>query len=79
VFWNQYVSGFPQILAQQCSNRHGFFLIIEEYEGRRSKGFVLVPKGKVGEGEGWKRFGEELHLLSTVFMLAILATRSICM
>jgi hypothetical protein len=20
-----------------------------------------VPKGKVGEGEGWKRFGEELH------------------
>jgi hypothetical protein len=31
VFWNQSVSGFLRILAQQCSNRHGFFLIIEEY------------------------------------------------
>jgi hypothetical protein len=60
VFWNQSVSGFPRILAQQCANRHGFFLTIEEYEGRRRKGSVLVPKGKFGEG--WKRFGEELHL-----------------
>lgn len=60
MFWNQFVSGFPRILAHQCSNRHGFFLIIEEYEGRRRKGSVLVPKGKLGEG--WKRFGEELRL-----------------
>jgi len=60
VFWNQSVSGFPRILAQQCANRHGFFLTIEEYEGRRRKGSVLVPKGKFGEG--WKRFGEKLRL-----------------
>jgi hypothetical protein len=60
VFWNQSISGFPRILAQQCSNRHGFFLIIEEYEGRRRSGFVLVPKGRIGEG--WERFGVELHL-----------------
>jgi hypothetical protein len=60
VFWNQSVSGFPRILAQQCANRHGYFLTIEEYEGRRRKGSVLVPKGKFGEG--WKHFGEELRL-----------------
>jgi hypothetical protein len=60
VFWNQSVSGFPRILAQQCANRHGYFLTLEEYEGRRRKGSVLVPKGKFGEG--WKRFGEELRL-----------------
>jgi hypothetical protein len=60
VFWNQSVSGFPRILAQQCSNRHGFFLTIEEYEGRRRRGSALVPKGIFGEG--WKRFGEELRL-----------------
>jgi len=60
VFWNQTVSGFPRILAQQCANRHGYFLTIEEYEGRRRKGSVLVPKGRFGEG--WKRFGEELRL-----------------
>jgi hypothetical protein len=60
VFWNQSVSGYPRILAQQCANRHGFFLTLEEYEGRRRKGSVLVPKGRFGEG--WKRFGEELRL-----------------
>jgi len=60
VFGNQSVSGFPRILAQQCSNRHGFFLIIKEYEGRKRRGSVLVPKGILGEG--WKHFGEELRL-----------------
>jgi hypothetical protein len=60
VFWNQAVSGFPRILAQQCANRHGYFLTIEEFEGRRRKGSILVPKGK--SGEGWKCFGEELRL-----------------
>jgi len=60
VFWNQSVSGVPRILAQQCSNRNGFFLTIEEYEGGR-RGSVLVPKGIFGEG--WKRFEEELRLV----------------
>jgi hypothetical protein len=60
VFWSQSIPGFPRILAQQYSNRHGFFLIIEEYEGRRRSGSVLVPKGRTGEG--WERFGVELRL-----------------
>jgi len=60
VFWNQSVLGFPRILVQQCSNRQDFFLTIEEYEGRRRRGFVLVPQGIFGEG--WKCFGKELRL-----------------
>jgi hypothetical protein len=60
VFWNQSVAGFPRILGQQCSNRHGFFLLIEEYEGRKKNGSILVPKGRYGEG--WERFEVELRL-----------------
>jgi hypothetical protein len=60
VFWNQSVRGFPRILAQQCSNRHGYFLTMEEYEGRRKSGSIMVPKGKFGEG--WEKFGLELRL-----------------
>jgi hypothetical protein len=60
VFWNQSVRGFPRILAQQCYNRHGYFLTVEEYEGRRRSGFILVPKGRFGEG--WERFGLQLRL-----------------
>jgi hypothetical protein len=59
VFWNQSVHGFPRILAQQCSNRHGYFLTIEEYEGRRRSGSIMVSKGKFGEG--WEIFGLELR------------------
>jgi hypothetical protein len=60
VFWNQSVRGFPRILAQQCYNRHGYFLTVEEYEGRRRSGSILVPKGRFGEG--WERFGLQLRL-----------------
>jgi len=61
VFWNQSVAGFPRILGQQCSNRHGFFLLVEEYEGRKKSGSILVPKGRYGEG--WERFELELRLV----------------
>jgi len=60
VFWNQSVAGFPRILGQQCSNRHGYFLLVEEYEGRKKSGSILVPKGRYGEG--WERFEVELRL-----------------
>jgi hypothetical protein len=60
VFWNQSVRGFPRILAQQCYNRHGYFLTVEEYEGRRRSGSIMVPKGRFREG--WEKFGFELHL-----------------
>jgi hypothetical protein len=60
VFWNQSIAGFPRILGQQCSNRHGYFLLVEEYEGRKKSGSILVPKGRYGEG--WERFEVELCL-----------------
>jgi hypothetical protein len=36
VFWNQSIPGFPIILAQRRSNRHGHFLVLEEFEGGRT-------------------------------------------
>jgi hypothetical protein len=36
VFWNQSIPGFPIILAQRHSNKHGHFLVLEEFEGRRT-------------------------------------------
>jgi hypothetical protein len=60
VFWNQSLSRFPRILLQQCSNMHGYFLVVEDYEGRRRSGSILVLKGRYGEG--WERFGLELRL-----------------
>jgi len=33
---------------------------MEEYEGRRKSGSIMVPKGKFGEG--WEKFGLELRL-----------------
>jgi hypothetical protein len=32
VFWNQSRAGYPWIIAQKCSNRHGRFLMIEEFD-----------------------------------------------
>ena len=34
VYWDRSILGFPRILAQCCFNRHGSFLVIEEYDGR---------------------------------------------
>jgi hypothetical protein len=36
VFWDQSRAGFPQLITQKCSNRHGRFLMIEESDGRTS-------------------------------------------
>jgi hypothetical protein len=47
VFWNQSMPGYPLILAHQCSNRHGFFLVIEEFEGRRKKQFHISAKREI--------------------------------
>jgi hypothetical protein len=35
VFWDQSRAGYPRIMAQKRSNRHGYFLLIEEFDGRR--------------------------------------------
>jgi hypothetical protein len=54
VFWDQSRVGYPLIIALKCSNRHGRFLTIEEFAGRRRCGAILIPEGRYGQG--WERF-----------------------
>jgi hypothetical protein len=58
IFWDQSRAGCPRILAQKRSNKHGRFVSIEEYEGRRRNGIILVPEGRYGQG--WARLMVEL-------------------
>ncbi len=44
VFWNQSQPGFPRIIAQRCFNRHGGFLVVEEFIGDRRSGSVLIQE-----------------------------------
>ena len=44
VFWDQFRAGYSRIIAQRCSNRHGCFLTVEEFDGRRC-GSILLPEG----------------------------------
>ena len=46
-------------MAQRRSNRHGNFLIVEEFYGRRRSGTILIPEGRYGQG--WERFIKELQ------------------
>jgi hypothetical protein len=53
VFWDQSRAGYLRIIVQKRSNRHGQFLTIEEFDGRRRVGAVLIPEGWYGQG--WTR------------------------
>ena len=59
VFWNQSRARYPRIIAQKCSNRHGRFLTVEEFDGRRRSGPILIPEGRYGQG--WSRLILELR------------------
>jgi hypothetical protein len=59
VFWDQARAGFPRIFVQKRYNRHGRFLIIEEFEGRNRRGSILIPEGR--HGQGWSRLLSELR------------------
>jgi hypothetical protein len=61
VFRDSSVPGFPRVLAQKCENRNGWFLVLEEYNGRGKCGSIFVPKGR--NRQGWSRFIEELQCL----------------
>jgi hypothetical protein len=58
VFWDQSRAGDPRCIIQKCSNRHGRFLKIEEFDGRRKNGIILIPEGRFGLG--WARLTVEL-------------------
>jgi hypothetical protein len=59
VFWDPSRAAYPRIIAQKCSNRHGNFLLLEEFDGRSKCGSIRIPEGRYGEG--WERFLVELH------------------
>jgi len=65
VFWDQSRHGFPRIIAQRHFNRHGGFMVIEEFNGDRRKDSIFIPEGRAGKG--WKCFREELRLVSDYF------------
>jgi hypothetical protein len=62
VFWDQARAGYPRLLTQKCSNRHGRFVTIKEFEGRRRIGNILIPEGRYGQG--WARLMSELQMMS---------------
>jgi hypothetical protein len=53
VFWDQVRAGYPRIIMQKCSNRHGRFLTIKEFDGRRRSGTILILEGRFGQGWAW--------------------------
>jgi hypothetical protein len=56
-FWKRSRAGFRGIFFQRCANKHGHFLVVEDY-GVGRRGLILVPEGR--KGEGWKSFVLEL-------------------
>jgi hypothetical protein len=59
VFWDQSREGYIRLITQRRANRHGRFLTIEEFEGRRRSGSVLIPEGRYGQG--WHKLISELQ------------------
>jgi hypothetical protein len=48
VFWDSSRAGLPRIITQKCGNRHGRFLMVEEFDGRRRNGTIRIPEGRFG-------------------------------
>jgi hypothetical protein len=59
VFWDQSRAGYLRVIAQRRSNRHRCFLTVEEFDGRRRCGNILIPEGRYGQG--WDQFMLELR------------------
>jgi hypothetical protein len=59
VFWDQSRAGYIRLITQRRENRHGRFLTIEEFNGSRRCGSVLVPEG--WSGRGWSKMIGELR------------------
>ncbi|KAE8009979.1 hypothetical protein FH972_006379 [Carpinus fangiana] len=48
VFWDHTTPGYPRVLAQKDFNRHGQFLVVEEYNGReKCRSFTEVLRTTV--------------------------------
>jgi hypothetical protein len=59
VFWDPTSAGYPRVLVQRRSNRHGNYILIEEFERSNRRGSILIPEGRYGQG--WIRLVAELR------------------
>jgi hypothetical protein len=59
VFWDPTSAGYPRVLVQRRSNRHGNYIFIEEFERSNRRGSILIPEGRYGQG--WIRLVAELR------------------
>jgi hypothetical protein len=58
VFWDQSRVGYPRIFMEKCSNRHGNFLTIEEFNGMKRCRSIMILKGRYSQG--WERLKSEV-------------------
>jgi hypothetical protein len=58
VFWDQSRARVPRVILKYRANRNGRFMSVEEFDGRRRNGIILIPEGRLGQG--WKRLTSEL-------------------
>lgn len=61
IFWRGSRVEFLGIMAQRCLNRHGWFLVVEEYGGGSWRGLILVSEGRLGKG--WRACASELQVV----------------
>jgi hypothetical protein len=66
VFWDQSRASYPRLLVQKCYNSHGRYMIIEERDGRRRCGIILIPEG--WHGQGWARIISELRRVKEILL-----------
>jgi hypothetical protein len=63
VFWDQSRAGVPRIIVEKCSNRHGNFLMLVEFDGRFRRGSIMIPEGR--HGQGWNRLKMEVNRVNS--------------
>jgi hypothetical protein len=63
VFWDQSRAGYLRILVERCSNQHGKFLTIVEFDGRHRSGSIMIPEGR--HGQGWNRLKLEVSRVNS--------------
>jgi hypothetical protein len=61
VFWDQSRAGFPRLITQKRSNKHGRFLMIEEFDGLGDVVLFLYRRAvmvRVGRVSWWNWMGQ---------------------
>lgn len=61
--------GSPGFLAQWCSNKHGHFLVLEDYGGGNQRGFIIISERRYDKG--WRSLALELRVILNFFSLSV--------